>query len=159
VLINRGAASAPWRFPRAIPAFFTAWLFSESDRGLRTAILRSTGASGGSLLACSLRIPRKPPFKRHDGGTAARWMASITRECGLSTGHFSRAFRQSTGLSPHQWLLQRRIDAARACLRDRDMPLSEVALACGFADQSHFTGIFTRCVGVSPGAWRRSLGE
>jgi AraC-like DNA-binding protein len=84
---------------------------------------------------------------------------SLARECGLSTNHFSRAFRQSTGLSPHQWLLQRRIDAAKACLRDRDMPLSEVALACGFTHQSHFTRIFTRCVGVSPGVWRRSLGE
>jgi AraC-like DNA-binding protein len=40
-------------------------------------------------------------------------------------------------------------------LRDREMPLADVAITCGFADQSHFTRMFTRFVGVSPGAWRR----
>ena len=84
-------------------------------------------------------------------------LADLARECGLSPSHFSRAFRQSTGSSPHQWLLQRRVDAAKSLLCDRKLSLSEVALACGFADQSHFTRVFTRHVGISPGVWRRSL--
>lgn len=79
----------------------------------------------------------------------------LARACGLSTKHFSRAFRQSTGLSPHQWLLHRRIDKAKQLLRGT-LPLADLALACGFADQSHFTRVFTRVVGLSPGQWRRT---
>jgi AraC family transcriptional regulator len=79
----------------------------------------------------------------------------LSRACGLSTKHFSRAFRQSTGFSPHQWLLQRRIDKAKQLLRGA-LPLADLALACGFADQSHFTRVFTRAVGLSPGQWRRA---
>jgi AraC family transcriptional regulator len=88
-----------------------------------------------------------------DGNLA---LQTVAQECGLSTSHFSRAFRQSTGVAPHAWLLQRRVDAAKAMLRDRRLPLSEVALGCGFADQSHFTRVFSRLVGVSPGLWRRT---
>ncbi len=81
--------------------------------------------------------------------------ADVARECSLSAGHFARAFRHSTGLSPHQWLLRRRIDAARGLLRDGRLSLAEIARACGFADQSHFTKAYTRLRGISPGAWRR----
>jgi AraC-like DNA-binding protein len=84
-------------------------------------------------------------------------LADLANDCGLSASHFSRAFRQSTGLSPHQWLQQRRVDAAKGLLADRKLSLSEVALACGFADQSHFTRVFARLAGISPGAWRRKL--
>jgi AraC-like DNA-binding protein len=59
-------------------------------------------------------------------------------------------------VAPHAWLLQCRVDAAKSMLRDRRLPLSEVALGCGFADQSHFTRVFSRLVGVSPGLWRRT---
>ena len=79
----------------------------------------------------------------------------LARACGLSTKHFSRAFRQSIGFSPHQWLLQRRIDKAKQLLRGA-LPLADLAVACGFADQSHFTRVFTRAVGLSPGQWRRA---
>lgn len=81
----------------------------------------------------------------------------IAQGCGLSVSHFSRAFRRSTGLAPHAWLLQARVEAAKAMLRGRGSSLSMIALACGFADQSHFTRVFTRRVGVSPGAWRKYL--
>jgi AraC family transcriptional regulator len=63
------------------------------------------------------------------------------------------------GMAPHRWLLTRRIEVAKESLRDRRSSLSDVALACGFADQSHLTQVFTRMVGVSPGAWRRAVGE
>jgi AraC family transcriptional regulator len=82
-------------------------------------------------------------------------LKSLAQECGLSVSHFSRAFRHSTGIAPHQWLLERRVDVAKPLLRNRQVPLSEVALACGFSDQSHFTRVFTRLVGLSPGVWRR----
>ena len=83
----------------------------------------------------------------------------VARECRLSVSHFSRAFRRSTGAAPHNWLLTRRVDLAKEKLRDDRLSLLDVALACGFADQSHLTRVFTRMVGVSPGAWRRALDQ
>ena len=84
-------------------------------------------------------------------------LKELAQECGLSVSHFSRAFRQSTGAAPHHWLLEHRIHVAKPMLRDGQLPVSAVAAACGFADQSHFTRTFTRLVGVSPGAWRRCI--
>lgn len=80
---------------------------------------------------------------------------AIATACGLSTSHFRRAFRQSTGLAPHQWLLARRVDAAKASLADPALSLPAVARRCGFADQSHFTRVFVQLEGVTPGRWRR----
>jgi AraC-like DNA-binding protein len=65
----------------------------------------------------------------------------IARQCSLSIGHFARAFRQTTGLSLHQWLLRHRIDQAHGLLRDGRLSLAEVARACGFADRSHSTRV------------------
>ena len=84
-------------------------------------------------------------------------LKEVAQECRLSVSHFSRAFRRSVGVAPHNWLLTRRVELAKEKLRDDRSTLSDVALACGFADQSHLTRVFTRMVGVSPGAWRRSL--
>jgi AraC-like DNA-binding protein len=83
-------------------------------------------------------------------------LSQLANECGLSLSYFTRAFRTSTGVPPHRWLMQRRIDKAKDLLRSSDLSLNEIALACGFADQSHFTAVFTRMVGVSPGFWRRA---
>jgi AraC family transcriptional regulator len=75
----------------------------------------------------------------------------------LSPKHFARAFRQSTGAPPHRWLIERRIERAKALLSLGDDSLAHIALACGFADQSHFTAAFRKCVGVTPGCFRREL--
>jgi AraC family transcriptional regulator len=83
-------------------------------------------------------------------------LAELASTCELSVRHFSRAFRQSTGQSPHRWLLERRLDKTRALLEGSALSLRDVATACGFASQSHFTRVFTRAMGVSPGAWRRA---
>ncbi|HEY2662067.1 MAG TPA: AraC family transcriptional regulator [Caulobacteraceae bacterium] len=91
--------------------------------------------------------------------TGATPLNEIARICGLSVSHFSRAFRRSTGFSPHAWLLDMRIEAAKAMLRRREAPLAMIALGCGFADQSHFTRVFTRRVGLSPGAWRKYISD
>jgi AraC family transcriptional regulator len=76
---------------------------------------------------------------------------------GLSPSHFGRAFKGSTGLPPHRWHLNLRIEQARTMLAEAGASLADVACATGFADQSHFTRVFSRVVGMSPGAWRRSL--
>ncbi len=86
---------------------------------------------------------------------AAVSLSRLAVECGLSVRHFTRAFRQSTGTPPHRWLLRKRVERAQELLRDSRWPLAEIALACGFADQSHFTRVFTAMVGTSPGTWRR----
>ena len=82
-------------------------------------------------------------------------LAKVAKECRLSTGHFNRAFRASMGKPPHQWLLRRRVEKAKDMMRNTGCSLAEVAVACGFADQSHLTRVFVRLCGVSPGRWRR----
>lgn len=89
------------------------------------------------------------------GMDASPSIAEIARACGLSPDHFSRAFKASTGLAPSQWLQLRRIDRAKSLLRSTRTGLSEIALACGFSDQSHLSRVFARHVGTTPGAWRR----
>ncbi|WP_028744869.1 helix-turn-helix domain-containing protein [Rhizobium mesoamericanum] len=83
-------------------------------------------------------------------------LRELAAECGLSRSHFARAFRSSTGLSPHQWLLRRRVEFAKTMLKKSRYTICDVALASGFSDQSHFTRVFTRVTGVSPGVWRLS---
>lgn len=83
----------------------------------------------------------------------------LAQECRMSASHFARAFRQTTGMTAHQWLTHHRVAVAKEILRDRSRELSDVALTCGFADQSHFTRVFSRAAGMPPGAWRRHLGE
>jgi len=72
-----------------------------------------------------------------------------------SIGHFSRAFKASTGVPPHQWLMLERVAMAEGLLAKSSTPLVHVAGMCGFADQSHFCRVFTRFKGCSPGVWRR----
>jgi AraC family transcriptional regulator len=81
-------------------------------------------------------------------------MVQLAAECNLSPRYFARAFKKSTGMPPHHWLIMRRLARARDLLEVTDMPLAEIATACGFCDQSHFTRIFTRYEGSSPGRWR-----
>ncbi len=79
----------------------------------------------------------------------------VAQACDLSRGYFIRAFRDTTGLTPYQWLIRERVNRARELLRASNAPLADVAIACGFADQSHFTRVFSTVVGMTPGNWRR----
>jgi AraC family transcriptional regulator len=81
-------------------------------------------------------------------------ISDLARECRLSASHFARAFRQSAGMTPHHWLMSRRIERAKKFLLEGDLELAQIALACGFVDQSHLTRNFTRHEGYSPGKWR-----
>jgi AraC-like DNA-binding protein len=82
-------------------------------------------------------------------------LEALARECGLSVAHFARAFRQSCGTTPYKWLVARRLEHAKMLLRTTDAPLTSVAAACGFADQAHFTNVFSKALGSPPGAFRR----
>ncbi|WP_137971417.1 AraC family transcriptional regulator [Pseudomonas sp. F(2018)] len=76
----------------------------------------------------------------------------------LSPFHFARVFRRATGLPPHAWLKQRRLEQARALLRSGCAPL-QVALQLGFSDQSHLSRQFKQSYGVSPGEYRRACAD
>ena len=108
----------------------------------------------GGLAPWQVRRAEEMFCAKLDGSVSLK---EVARECGLSVSYFSRAFRRSVGLPPHSWLLQHRIEVAKEKLRDRQLSVSQVALACGFADQSHLTRVFSRMVGVSPAAWRRAV--
>jgi AraC family transcriptional regulator len=82
-------------------------------------------------------------------------LTDLATACNLSVRQFTRAFRQTTGMAPHRWLLQRRIEKAQDLLARSTRSLAHVAADCGFADQSHFTRVFTRAIGITPGQWRR----
>jgi AraC family transcriptional regulator len=82
-------------------------------------------------------------------------LSEIASISGLSPGHFSFAFKQSTGMAPHAWLRRQRIDRAKALLCDRDLRISSIAPAVGFANQSAFGVAFKKETGLTPTAWRR----
>jgi len=75
---------------------------------------------------------------------------SLSTMAGLSPHHFARAFQQSVGMPPHRYLLRRRLDHVEQMLRDTQLPLSHIALAVGFSDQSHLNRHFRRLTGMSP---------
>jgi AraC-like DNA-binding protein len=80
----------------------------------------------------------------------------LAREAGVSRFHFARQFRLSTGESPMGYLRRARIERSKSILQTRGATIAEVAARLGFSDQSHFTRIFGRLVGVSPGSFARS---
>jgi AraC-like DNA-binding protein len=82
-------------------------------------------------------------------------LSDLALQCAMSRSAFVRAFRQTTGLPPHRWLLLNRARRAKQFLERTKMPISQIALECGFADQSHLTRVFSRTFRVSPAAYRR----
>jgi AraC family transcriptional regulator len=84
-------------------------------------------------------------------------LAALAADAGLSRFHFCRAFKQSTGLSPHAWLRQYRLEQAMTMLRDTDAPIVSVAMALGYASQTAFAAAFRRLTGESPSDWRRRV--
>jgi len=110
--------------------------------------------ANGSLSPWQLRLARARFNRNLDGGIS---LEEIADDCGLSVSHFSRAFSRSTGLAPHRWLTQRRIEIAKDLVLDGVTPLAQIALDCGFSDQSHFTRVFSNMTGLTPGRWRAVL--
>ncbi len=90
---------------------------------------------------------------RLDDGLSLDELAGVA--C-LSSYHFCRSFKASTGQSVHHYVLSRRIERARALLKRNDLTLAEIAARAGFSSQSQFTTAFRRTIGLSPGVWRRA---
>jgi AraC family transcriptional regulator len=81
-------------------------------------------------------------------------LAEIADAAGLSQFHFARAFRRTTGMTPQQYVTQKRIEHAKQLLTNGDLPLVEVSLRAGFKNQSHFTTLFRKFTRLTPKAWR-----
>jgi AraC family transcriptional regulator len=121
--------------------------------GLGSRALRAYAAPKGRMLT---------PLQEHrvtsrllDDITSDPSLGELAALCGLSRSYFIRAFKQATGMPPHRWLLMQRANRAKALLRGTSMPIADVAVACGFADQSHLTRVFSKAFRISPGAWQR----
>jgi AraC family transcriptional regulator len=84
-------------------------------------------------------------------------LSDLAKTAGMSAHYFSELFKQSVHLSPHQFVLRRRIDRARKLLHNPEMTVLEAAVRSGFADHSHFTKMFRRLVGVTPKAYRAAF--
>jgi AraC-like DNA-binding protein len=115
------------------------------------------------------RIDAPPP---RSGGRLAAWqerlakellvadlteepsIAEIARACGMPEGRFVRLFRLTTGMPPYRWVRAFRVEQAKELLFNASLSLAQIAYDCGFADQSHFTRVFSAATGTTPGAWR-----
>lgn len=86
-------------------------------------------------------------------------LAELARAVGLSPYHFLRVFRRVFGVTPHQYLVQARVERAAALLLDSDVPVTALAYEVGFGDLSNFVNTFRRLIGTSPGQFRRARGR
>jgi AraC-like DNA-binding protein len=110
------------------------------------------GAVRGGLAPWQERRSKEMIAANIDGNISLEHLA---RACGLSRSHFARAFKRTNGHSPHRWLLAQRTALAEHMLLNSKYSLAEIATRCGFADQSHFSRVFTGIKGLAPGEWRR----
>jgi AraC-like DNA-binding protein len=108
--------------------------------------------SGCGLAAWSLNRVKRHVEENLGKRISLAQLAALSR---LSPSHFSRAFKESAGITPHAYVLARRVARAQLAMIASDAPLSQIAINLGFADQAHFTRHFKRSVGAAPHAWRR----
>ena len=81
----------------------------------------------------------------------------MAQAVGLSTAHFARMFRKSTGETPHQFILRERVERAKEMLRTPERRIMDIAIGCGFKTQQHFAQVFRDACGVSPTAYRQAF--
>ena len=120
-----------------------------SDAG-RTILLEPKAAQGMPLL----RLNRVIAFVE---ANVARdlCVSTLAGVAGMSPYYFCRSFKQSTGITPHRYVLNRRMEQARQLLEQKAMPVLEIAQQVGFADQSQFTRVFHKLVGTTPSEYRK----
>jgi len=129
------------------------------------------GAVANAVVAHYLMLTRMPVASTH---SLQRWrllrvqahvednlaqplrLADLASVAGLSRMHFAARFRAATGYRPHEYLLWRRVEKAKAMLRHAETPIVQIALEVGFQAQAHFTTVFKRLTGDTPASWRIS---
>lgn len=159
---------------RRIPPLMQA-LDMEHATGFQSGrlYLDSLGQALAAVLAQAHGNLRKP-LRTHKRGLAPHQLRRVTSfliehldqdltllqlaaVAGLSAAYFSQLFRQSTGVSPHQFLMQVRIDRARELLRNPGSRILDVAIACGFQTQQHFARVFRDLNRITPSDYRRQI--
>jgi AraC family transcriptional regulator len=113
-----------------------------------------TRASDRRLGLSKRQLSRVTDFMRDNVDQPIR-LSDLAKLAGLSSSQFGRAFRVSTGTTPHKWFLDTRIECAKTMLTDRHRNLVDIALETGFSEQSHFNRAFRTATGATPNAWRR----
>jgi len=108
---------------------------------------------GGGLAPWQIRRLTAHIVDHLDTTLRTRDLAALVR---LSPFHFCRAFRDSLGDSPHSYVMRRRMEHAQGLMLSTGASLAQIAADCGLADQAHFSKVFRRFAGESPGAWRRA---
>lgn len=131
------------------PAFADAMATALAVQLARLSGERVEGAGPGALAMPRLRRVLDLIESRLEDGVLLQEMARVA---GQSPYHFARAFKRATGKPPHRYLLERRLERARAAVERGHEPLGVIAARFGFADQSHFTRLFKRRYGVTPGS-------
>jgi len=134
-------------------------------RSAAVHLLRRYGAPAGPVPIASGRSAADGPDLRRIadyieaelGGDLS--LAALAQLAALPVNVFGRAFREAYGASPHQYILARRVERAKALLLATDMPIAEIALETGFSSQSHLTTAFGRSTGVPPAEFRRVSGS
>jgi AraC family transcriptional regulator len=106
---------------------------------------------GGGLPACKLR---RVIEYINDNLAEDLTLAELACVAGMSAHYFSRAFKQTTGLPPHRYVTNCRVEKAKRLLADGELPLVEVGFTVGFQNQSHFTTLFHKLTGVTPKVYR-----
>ena len=105
----------------------------------------------GTLPGCRLRRVIEYIQQNLDKGLSLAELAGVVY---MSPYHFARLFKRSTGMPPHRFVIRQRIDRARACLATPDLPIAEISRMVGFRTASHFSTVFRRVTGVTPGSYR-----
>ncbi len=146
--------------PHEAPTLFTDHVFFAMVTHLAATYggLNRSDIQGRGLRRRGMLTPlreRRVTSRLLDDLSGDPGLSELALLCGLSRGHFIRAFKQTTGLPPHRWLSMQRVERAKGLLQNTKMSIVEIALQCGFADQSHFTRVFSKALGISPGTWRR----
>jgi AraC family transcriptional regulator len=106
----------------------------------------------GGLSSLQMRRATELLEAHLDGDIA---LQQVAEACELSVSHFARGFKTTFRTSPYRWLIERRVDRAKDLMRNSRLPLADIAIQCGFADQSALNRSFKRIHGVTPGIWRR----
>jgi AraC-like DNA-binding protein len=119
---------------------------------VRTTPLPGRDMSSKGLAAWQARRLSEYIDKRLDSALSTTELAQAAN---LSVGYFCHAFKRSFGLSPHAYVMAKRVERAQKMILTTNEPLSQIAVSCGLADQSHLSRVFRRALGYSPSAWRR----
>lgn len=129
--------------------FLAVHLLSKYGGGAEGKLYRR-----GDVKLSDRRLSRAIDFFKHHLSEPIT-LDRIAREAGISPFHFAHLFRKKVGVTPHRYLVQLRMEHARSVLEQTDLPIADVAAACGYMHAGHFASAFQKQFSMSPAAYRR----